>query len=493
MANSRTTKLNKQFNDILRGSAAIDRFNAPLFLEAVYTQPEPVACIDKLVASKKGLNSLQSAVFTNFTPAFLNTHPTQLLLYLRAPALKDIGGGQYVAQVVKALVTPPVFWRAFYQAFLGRQLQENGQLAFAWLLLQLVSLSAEEAEEYRTFAQEEDIPKHLIDSSNPDIRSIGHKLKHIIETVGSARAQADYGPGGRHDNDHVDFRHISILPTADEITCKEPAFMRTADEVDAVPAEQRLAAHLDNQFRLYREDMLYELRDELQIALGQKKGRHRGLVLDGLDLVDMYGVPGQGKGRNEKWGIVLRMCEGTDLWFFQRDKPKNRKQHLLDDRKLIKDGSMAALIIDGTVVAFPSIRRDEDFLARSPPELVLQLHGAENTTRTLALLRGARDANVKLVQIDTAVFSYEPVLKALQEITSMPLAHELVAWGPESVLESPPRPPSGVVESIRRDPKQDLKTLIGSPKSIVLDNAQAASLLSGLTQRVSIIQGPPGA
>lgn len=41
----------------------------------------------------------------------------------------------------------------------------------------------------------------------------------------------------------------------------------------SMPAETRIAAHLENQFRLLREDMLSELRDDIQIARGQKKGR----------------------------------------------------------------------------------------------------------------------------------------------------------------------------------------------------------------------------
>ena len=486
----RVVRLTKQFNEIIHGRQAVTRFNATLFLEAIYAQPEPVACVDKLISSKAGLPAIQSAVFTDLSATFLNSHATKLILYLRAPALRDIGGGQYVEQVVKKIVSPPVFWRAFMQAFVGGQLQEDGQQAFGWLLLQLVSLPADEAAQYRELAQEEGIPQKLVDSPNAEVRSLGHKLKHIVETVGNLAANADYSPGGRHDNDHVEFRKISVMPTADEIMSKEPAFMRTAAEVDAVPTDQRFTTHLDNQFRLYREDMLHELREELQIALGQRKGRHRGLVLDGLQLVDMYGVVGQGKGRNEKWGIVLRMEPGTDLWFFQRDKPKDRKQYLIDDRKLIRDGSMAALIIDGTVVAFPSIRRDEDFLSKTPPEFILLLESKQGTVE--ALCKVFRTQNVKLVQIDTAVFSYEPVLKALQQISSMPLTPELVQWEPGKVFEQPPNAPSVVIEALRRDPKQDLKDLIKTPKSIILDDAQAASLLSGLTRRAAIIQGPPG-
>ncbi|KZT74563.1 P-loop containing nucleoside triphosphate hydrolase protein [Daedalea quercina L-15889] len=485
----RSARLNKQFNDIIHGRLKVTRFNSAQVLESIYSQPEPVACVHKLIANDPGLACLQSSMFIDLTPTFMNTHSSRLILYLRAPALKDIGGSQYIEQVVKKLVDPPVFWRVFTQAFVGGQLQEDGQNAFGWLLLQLVSLAADEAQPYRELARNEDIPQKLIDSANGEVRSLGHKLKHIMKIVTNPTADAEYSPGGRHDNDHVEFRDISVMPTADEIMSKELPFMRTAAEVDATSTGERFATHLDNQFRLYREDMLHELREELQIALGQRKGRHRGLVFDGLTLVDMYGVSGQGKGRNDKWGIVLCMAPETDLWFFKRDKPKDRKKYLMDDRKLIRDGSMAALIIDGIVVAFPVIRRDEDYLSKSPPEFVLLLEGKRSTIDTLYM--SFRAENIKLVQIDTAVFSYEPVLKALQQITSMPLAPELVQ---RETLERlhPPDSLTTIINALRRDPKQELKDLINCPNSVLLDDAQARSLLSGLTRRVAIIQGPPG-
>ena len=482
----RLTRLTRQFNDLIHGKQKITRYNSALILESIYSQPEPVACVHKLVASEPGLAGLQAAIFTNLTPPFLSTHPAQLILFLGAPALKDVGGGRYVQQIVKKLIDPPIFWHALTQAFADGQLQDDGQKAFGWLLLQLVALPADDAQPYRELAHKEDIPQKLISSENGEVRALGHKLKHIVEIVVNPAEDSDYGPGGRHDNDHVEFRKINVMPTADEITSKEPAFLRTAAEVDNMAAELRFATHLDNQFRLYREDMLHELREELQIALGQRKGRHRGLVINNLTLVDLYGVTG-GKSRNDKWGIILSMSPEEDLWFFRRDKPKDRKQYLMDDRKLIKDGSMAALIIDGTVVSFPTIRRDEDRLSKKPPEFILLLDGKHSTITTLS--KFVRAQSVKLVQIDTAVFSYEPVLKALQQVTSMPLATEL-AQGESP--EPPPNPPTLVIDALHQNPRQDLKDLLHCPKSIVLDDAQARSLMSGLTRRVAIIQGPPG-
>jgi hypothetical protein len=53
---------------------------------------------------------------------------------------------------------------------------------------------------------------------------------------------------------------------------------------------------------LLREDMIYEMHEELSIALKKKKGYHRGLVMEGFTLRDVH----CGKeGRRCKWGITL--------------------------------------------------------------------------------------------------------------------------------------------------------------------------------------------
>jgi hypothetical protein len=99
----------------------------------------------------------------------------------------------------------------------------------------------------------------------------------------------DRGPGGRHDDDFVDFREISILPTADEILSQQPPFLRPSGILEDSDGEETHAAdYLDNTFRLLREEMINEMREEFQTALGKKKGRHHGLVIDGVKLTGVY-------------------------------------------------------------------------------------------------------------------------------------------------------------------------------------------------------------
>jgi len=486
MDNSRVARLNKVLDSVLFGRQVTPQ-NAAHFLEAVCAQSDPAECINRLIASKSGLISIQAAMRFDTSTAFFNGPATTLFKYLQAPELTAISRGDFLIRVVLNIVHPPIFWSAFIQAFRGGQLHENAQQSFAWLLLQLILLRGETATPYRELAQDPAILNVLLGSSHFETRTTASKIKHILATFGpGAPIDGDYGPGGRHDNDFADFRAISMLPTADEIASSQPPFLRASAQLDAPETEDtRQATYLDNQFRLLREDMLYEMREELHIALGKKKGNHRGLVVEGFDLLDIH----LGKGdKNCKWGITLQ-CH-NDLWHFKKVKPKDRKAYLVDNRKILKHQSLACLLVDDEIVAFATVNRDEDLLAKIPPVVVLQLEGEASITRALVNIKTGK--NVKLVQIDTAVFSYEPVLKALQDAQTVPLSSELLFWNDNCIIGRPSSQPTRVIQAITADPRGDLQALLGTPRSIILDKSQAASLLAGLTQNVSLIQGPPG-
>jgi len=70
-------------------------------------------------------------------------------------------------------------------------------------------------------------------------------------------------PGGRHSNDHVDFRQISIVPTVDELSPSQDPFLPRVDRVEPFLADDKQTQLLDRQFRLLREDMIRSVRDAL--------------------------------------------------------------------------------------------------------------------------------------------------------------------------------------------------------------------------------------
>ena len=119
----------------------------------------------------------------------------------------------------------------------------------------MISLPADKSMSFVTVAKDSSIQESLLESSQLEVRTIGQKIKHIIETITTPDSYQENGPGGRRDNDFADIREISILPTPDELASKESPFLRQAVEIDECSKSGRLAMHIDNQFRLLREDM----------------------------------------------------------------------------------------------------------------------------------------------------------------------------------------------------------------------------------------------
>ncbi|KAG2080046.1 uncharacterized protein F5147DRAFT_591816, partial [Suillus discolor] len=283
---NREAQLEKRFNDILKGRVPANAQNYAHFLEAICAQQDPAACIHKIVESSQGSTAVQAAMRHNTNSQFLNGPATKLLLYLfRATDLGDV-----LDHLLITIVDPPIFWTAFTQAFDQGDLNEPAQEAFAALLLRLMCLTTGNTSCYRDIAKKSSILTRLLDSSQWKVKDIGYRIQHILSTFNSGTpVTAVGGPGGRHDNDFNDFREISILPTADEILCQQPPFIRPSSVLEDPDGEAtRTADYLDNTFRLLREDMLYEIREELQTAIGQKKGRHRGVTIDGVTLIGVY-------------------------------------------------------------------------------------------------------------------------------------------------------------------------------------------------------------
>ena len=423
----------------------------------------------------------------NATPSFQNGPATKLIQYIQCPTLKIILGGNYLHQTVLHIVEPPIFWNPFLLSFRNGCLNADAQQCLGWLLHELICLPDQQSIRYRDLAQDTSIQKLLLDSSSLEVRTLGQRIKHVLSTFNSPNGDdTEFGPGGRHDNDFTDFREVAILPTADEILSEEEPFLRLAAAIDDPEnTEKRLVTHLDNQFRLLRDDMLVEMRDELQIIFGKKKGKHRGLIFDGFTVLDV--ACGDNRKRHP-WRMQLQAT--TDLRHHFQCNPKNRRAYLVNNRNVFKHQSLTCLVLDGEIIAFPSIDRDVDRLAEKLPVVNLQFTGKISTMKALLRLKTA--TSVTLVQIATAVFAFEPVLRGLQMLKDMPLADELLFWNPESSMPQPLHAPTTLIGQVENDPTSDLQDLLNTTKSIHLDRSQASSLLSGLKQKVSLIQGPPG-
>ena len=484
----RVTRLSAFFYKVLYGQRTLSTArDGKLFIEAICVQADPATCAHKLLSSPSGLSALQASVRFDTSVTFLNEDAAPLLRYLQTPSLKAIGSGSVLAQLLLSMVEPPFFWEALTKSFTGGLLDPNASQAFAWLLLQLISLPGKASSPYRAVAGSSSILDTILKSPDGDTRILGQNIKHALPLdAAELHNDVEVRPGGRHDNDHGDHRAISIMPTAAELLSKDRPFFRTADFIDDPNVvSSRYCIHLDNQFRLLREDMLGEIRDELKVLTGTKAGRHKGTIVDGLSL---GGVEMGTDRKRLPWGVVLKCKEG--LPHLRKIQPDKRKFFLKDNRHILRQGNMACLLVDGEPAAFPTIHRDEEELAKTPAAITI--HFADDSTLPYALSKMKTAGNVKLVQLDAAIFAFEPFLRRLQEMNDLPLKNELLHWETGKDIEGPSFQPTEVIKALESRSGKDLKCLLRIKKSVILDKSQMNSLCACLLQRVSLVQGPPG-
>lgn len=485
-ASSRSARLSKYFGLILQGKRSVKNAgDAKLFLEAICDQQERSSCIEKLLASPKALESLRIGLRFDVSPSFINGTTAAFLKCISEPALKQLCNGQFLQQLLVIIVEPPTLWNALLQWYKEGRLTQESVYSFAWLLLELLSSSSIEQVDVREAGQKLTEDRSLLDSPSQEIRTLGYKIQHVLLTKSfNTPVDVDCGPGGRHDNDFVDFRKIAIFPTADEITSSERPFYRRADTIDEASPEHRVAMHLDNQFRLLREDMLGELRNDLQAAMGQHKKRRRSTeILRGLSMEGFDCETDQGR---KPCALTLR-CE-SGLHQLSDLNPSRRKTFIAENRSFLKHQSFGCLMNKSEIVAFATIDRNEDLLTREPPVIVLQISGELALKKALLTLK--QSETLDFVLVDTPVFAYEPVLKCLQEKAELPLANELLQ--PSQSMSSSPFYPSHIVQRINDAGSQNLQDILRTPIAINLDRSQTESLLAGITQALSLIQGPPG-
>ena len=458
------------------------------FLEAIQGQKDHSACIERLIASPAALEGLHKGLRFNTSAEFINQHLTPFLQYLSDPAVKNLCSGQFLRQLLTLVVEPRTLWNAFLESFKAQKLDLKSVEILAWMLVELLSLPASSEMDVAVDARMVVDNRALFASPSMEIRNLGQKIKHMLQLKpsGSEPSVSGITPGGRHDNDFADFRRIAILPTSDEFLCAEMPFYRCADEVLKTPWEKRIIAHLDNQFRLLREDMLSELREDFQIATGQKKGRRSAFRLRKLSVVDFCCAADN--TRSIPCALRIRCESGLETLLSLQ--PGQRKPFLNSDRSYFKHNSFGCLIRAGEIVAFTTVERNVEALVLDPPVITLRISGDEALGKALLYFRLYRD--VEFILVGTPIFAYEPILKCLQEMTDLPLTEEMLFYqqgqqiGESNLISEP------VVERLRKAGQGNLQDILRTAKPIKLDQSQLESLVAGLTYRLSLIQGPPG-
>lgn len=486
----RINRLNAYFKQVLHGRAINQVSDFNRFLEAIVLQKSPSETVERLAASPNAMAAIQKAVRSDVSPASINRSTSQLLQYLSDDSVKQLCNGQFLEKILLAIFEPRTLWNALVKAFRARELTDQSISSLAWMTIELLSLrSVDVLADAQALVDE----GTLFTCPLIEVRNRGHRIKHLIQMRSSSTAPdpSSFSPGGRHDNDFEDFRRIAILPTSDEFGCTQRPYYLRADEVLLKEGHERVAAHIDNQFRLLREDLLSELREDVQIAQKAKKGRRSALRLTNLYVKTMStGSDALKKQRPCTIGVGCNL----NSWPMKKMARKAREDYLKQNSYFLKHQSIGCLIKGNEVVAFTSIERDRDDsgLLLDNPVIKLQVSGEEQIRKVLIALELHDD--VDLITVSTPVFAYHPILKCLQEKLEFPLIQDLFLHEKGGSIETADTVPGDLMLRIAQQVREtaNLQSVLKAPKPIVLDSSQAQSLLRALAQAVSLIQGPPG-
>lgn len=491
-----TQRLERFLSAIVDGKRSIRSIeDSKQLITAICSQPDRLQRIAGLYRNENGFKAAKKALCMDLSDDSLNNQAAQFILYFAVDDLSQINGGIMLCDLLAEILKPPLLWDAYKTAFTKYRLTSQGTKAFASLIAELMKLLSPASElavqlDLKAAARQVIDSKQLHDSGAPDVRRLAYKIEELIRcsslSDGATLAET-FKPGGRHDNDFEDFRKISIFPSKDELLSEELPYMLSIDNVMNTTSEQRVIAHLDNQFRMLREDMLAELREDLKDTLVSKGPKRRGLRLRSLQLSGIE----CGVSKALRPATIALRCFDHEF----RKLPENetlRKNHFSDNKSFIKHGAFGCLVTGSEIIAFATIDRDEDLLAKVPSILLLRVFGEAAVRRALLCLKLKKPHEVDFVVVDTPYFAYEPVLTRLQTMPSLPLADVMLGLEKLGDTAQSPFGLEWLADAIKSLEGQDLSSLLGTPKSVCLDWAQTSSLVAGLVQRVSQIQGPPG-
>ncbi|KAI7421478.1 hypothetical protein KC336_g8730 [Hortaea werneckii] len=328
----------------------------------------------------------------------------------------------------------------------------------------------------------QDIPTH------EGKQQIGERAFFTLERPGPGKLNIDGVP--RHDNDHIDIREISILPTTLEIQFAGAEYLPLAD-----PTQWHiggLEGLLDRHFRLLRADTVGQLRDTAKTELARlqtpetrdpsqqnKQRTSRAFVYGNATIVDVTFT-----SRN-----AVEFAVSFDQPGNVQRKNKNERKDWWENSKRLSDDALRA-----HVVVKPAQQNGID------PILSEFITGG--------------NAHLSLVEFPGVLLpAFQPTLRAMQRLSEtleVPLADVLA---PVSTTVNLTRhveiqPPSYATrpgfefdlsavttdsESLRFIPGRDIESVaVELAQHSSLDHGQAEAVVSSLSRSLASIQGPPG-
>lgn len=339
----------------------------------------------------------------------------------------------------------------------------------------------------------EALVRHSHNASEATIRCGAERLLRLVRGVHSGMPPGTGGideqlPGGRHSNDHPNFRKISVQPAMDEILAESPPFLPPSGSEVPFLADDPETQLLDRNFRLLREDFLASLRESLHGDRNASFLTVQAMRVDVRRAVDK--TPDSSAASQPR----SRICKGQAGVLL-----RVREHHALDqmvEAGYMRRGSLVLLLLHSDD---PCTEPSPITFARvtSPPHTVDEIDSSEETVgdryemsvkpdNLLLLLLEPRW--LRAVQVGRSFFSYEPVLTRLQTMVTLPFRAELLLMrGRTGEVLEPSAPEYEGAEHIIPTLQANL-----AAAGAAVDPAQHAAFEHAASHCIANIVGPPG-
>ncbi|KAH7026129.1 uncharacterized protein B0I36DRAFT_386457 [Microdochium trichocladiopsis] len=419
----RSTKLRKRLKEILTGSTQIHTSReAQLFIEALNDCEAPAQCAEQLITSPHGLDALRTSVRLDVSPEFVRNHAIRTISLITDPVVERLASGLVRTKLLLALMEPPTFWVALLDVFMALKIDIKYHECFAELVYAIATMPEFSADIFTSGVRRVMDTALLKESSLAAVRDLARKIEHALcLRLGVAQEDENFPGGGRHDNDFASFRDIAIYPTPGEFATTARPFLRQADQVFMVDEASRAEVHLDNQYRLLREDMLGEIRSEMQICLGQKKGRRSALILGPLQAREIE----LGDDRRSRKPLLAVSCR-SGIPQLQGLNMKQRRDYLARHPRFLKRNTFGALLRGDEVCGFACLESNDASICDG----ILHLRFDDTASLRRALTTLKQPGDIRFVLVDAPVFAYRPVLEQLKQLQGSPLM-DMFLGGPQ--------------------------------------------------------------
>jgi hypothetical protein len=310
-------------------------------------------------------------------------------------------------------------------------------------------------------------------------------------------------PGGRHDNDHLNFRNVRIVPTADELRSEARPWLPLSSGGNSFEADP-VTRLIGNNFRLLREDAVFAMKQRIHERY-RPWGNARVVDLDASvrDGTVSFVVQCDAKSKSTNWDLSRALSHGTVVAFCDGDAPdfmgslsiRNSDADWLKAEGGPKFGVRCDVQGGDFKKALAAFIDYSSYGTPQPADEGGKKRSLTGNEKSQGLGRGR---TFDLIEVSSSFVTYRPILKSLQEMTSFPFVEEIChlrspgSTGPLDYLPGELKMPNDKICAGHNLNLRSATVIEDILSSTTLDESQARALHHSLTSRLTLIQGPPG-